>query len=213
MPEGTRGKDRRPVWAEYAILLRPDLQPAGSCLRRLFRALQEDSGGYAFCAVPASFCKNKNDTKYGALRRTPASRASESKTCFKEEPVSSAGEQTFVPDKNGVKTPFIEEPVSRNGKCAFVPDKNGVKTPFIEEKEEGAASETVAVPDGCALYRMRALEEIGWFDERHFDGLEAFDLSLRALLHGYRTLRVPLPRVLRLRRAPRRRRHTACCSR
>lgn len=48
----------------------------------------------------------------------------------------------------------------------------------------------IAVPDGCAMYRMRALEEIGWLDERHFDGLEAFDLSLRAWRRGWKTLRV-----------------------
>ena len=42
--------------------------------------------------------------------------------------------------------------------------------------------------DGCAMYSMKALEEIGWFDERHFDGLEALDLSLRGALYGYRTV-------------------------
>ena len=50
--------------------------------------------------------------------------------------------------------------------------------------------EMIAVPDGCAMYRMKALEEIGWLDERHFDGLEAFDLSLRARLGGLKTVRV-----------------------
>lgn len=52
-------------------------------------------------------------------------------------------------------------------------------------------SEIIAAPDGCALYRVKTLEEIGWYDERHFDGLEAFDLSLRAARFGYRTVRVP----------------------
>jgi len=52
----------------------------------------------------------------------------------------------------------------------------------------GKNRETLVVRDGCAMYRMKALEEIGWFDERHFDGLEAFDLSLRAALYGYRTV-------------------------
>lgn len=50
---------------------------------------------------------------------------------------------------------------------------------------------TIAVPDGCAMYRMQALEEIGWLDERHFDGLEAFDLTLRAALRGWKTAAVP----------------------
>lgn len=53
-----------------------------------------------------------------------------------------------------------------------------------------AAARVIAVPDGCALYRMRALEEIGWLDERHYDGLEAFDLSLRALAAGWRSVKV-----------------------
>lgn len=51
-----------------------------------------------------------------------------------------------------------------------------------------APEETLAVPDGCALYRMDVLEEIGWMDERHYEGLEAFDLSLRAALYGYKTV-------------------------
>lgn len=49
--------------------------------------------------------------------------------------------------------------------------------------------EVIAVRDGCAMYRMKALEEIGWFDERHFEGQEAFDLTIRAALFGYRTVR------------------------
>lgn len=53
----------------------------------------------------------------------------------------------------------------------------------------------LAVPDGCAMYRMEALEETGWLDERHFDGLEAFDLALRAALAGARTVQVPGARV------------------
>ena len=50
-----------------------------------------------------------NGDKLWHPARAPASRASEAKACFREEPVSPAGVQTFVPDKNGVKTPFIEE--------------------------------------------------------------------------------------------------------
>lgn len=61
---------------------------------------------------------------------------------------------------------------------------------FVFERARGrkASGEMLAVPDGCALYRMDVLEEIGWMDERHYDGLEAFDLSLRAALSGYRTV-------------------------
>lgn len=57
-------------------------------------------------------------------------------------------------------------------------------------RNPGKTREILAVRDGCALYRMKALEEIGWFDERHFEGLEAFDLSLRGALYGYRTVEV-----------------------
>ena len=59
-----------------------------------------------------------------------------------------------------------------------------------------SALETIAVPDGCAMYRMRALEEVGWLDERHYDGLEAFDLSMRAFLRGWKTVEVPGARIL-----------------
>lgn len=61
----------------------------------------------------------------------------------------------------------------------------------VRKRKQGSAAEVIAVPDGCAMYRMRTLEEIGWLDERHFDGLEAFDLSLRAALAGWKTVRVP----------------------
>lgn len=74
--------------------------------------------------------------------------------------------------------------------------KNSREKFFFPETERrkvkrSPVPETIAVPDGCAMYRMRALEEIGWLDERHFDGLEAFDLSLRALLRGWKTADVP----------------------
>ena len=52
-------------------------------------------------------------------------------------------------------------------------------------------AEIIAVPDGCAMYRMQALEEIGWLDERHYEGLEAFDLSLRGALSGWKTVLRP----------------------
>lgn len=60
-----------------------------------------------------------------------------------------------------------------------------------KSRKNTAPAEIIAVPDGCALYRMRALEEIGWLDERHFDGLEAFDLSLRAAFSGWKTIQKP----------------------
>lgn len=65
----------------------------------------------------------------------------------------------------------------------------------VRKRKQGSAAEVIAVPDGCAMYRMEVLEEIGWFDERHFDGLEALDLTLRAALAGARTVQVPGARV------------------
>lgn len=59
-----------------------------------------------------------------------------------------------------------------------------------KSRRRHAVKQIIAVPDGCAMYRMSALEEIGWMDERHFDSLEAFDLSLRAALHGWKTAEV-----------------------
>lgn len=59
------------------------------------------------------------------------------------------------------------------------------------EKRKRAPVRTLAAADGCAMYRMEILEETGWLDERHFEGLEAFDLSLRAALLGFPTLAAP----------------------
>lgn len=47
-------------------------------------------------------------------------------------------------------------------------------------KSRGAGH--VFAPAGAALYSMKALEEIGLFDERHFRGLHEVDLGYRALL-------------------------------
>ena len=111
----------RLVRTEYALLIRPDLQPGKTCADRLLEKMEDDR---VFCAVPR----------------------------------------------------------------------------FLQKKEAGAGK---AVPlrnqnmDGCAVYRMKALEETGWFDERHFDGLEALDLSLRAAMYGWKTVRVPDALVLR----------------
>ncbi|MDO5134032.1 MAG: hypothetical protein Q4D81_13795 [Eubacteriales bacterium] len=57
-------------------------------------------------------------------------------------------------------------------------------------KRNSTLRDEIAVPDGCALYHMRILEKTGWLDERLFEGLEAFDLSLRAALYNRRTIRV-----------------------
>ena len=70
----------------------------------------------------------------------------------------------------------------------FVRERGAGGRPKADGALSGKNRETLVVRDGCAMYRMKTLEEIGWFDERHFDGLEAFDLSLRAALYGYRTV-------------------------
>ncbi len=48
----------------------------------------------------------------------------------------------------------------------------------------------------AALYRLTALEETGWFDERHYQYLEEIDLGLRAMLYGFHALSVPQARCL-----------------
>ena len=44
---------------------------------------------------------------------------------------------------------------------------------------------------GAAIYRMKAFEKIGWFDERHFCYLEDVDVGYRAQIYGYRNLYAP----------------------
>jgi GT2 family glycosyltransferase len=62
----------------------------------------------------------------------------------------------------------------------------------------GEASDRFARPEwifgacaGAALYRMRMLRDIGWFDEDFFLLYEDVDLSFRAQMKGYRCLYVP----------------------
>ena len=118
----------RLVQTQYAFLIRPELQPGRSCVRRLLEALEAPGAENDFCAVPEPWKRSGANRGTGPVRR--------------RQPV----------------------PV-------------------------------LAVPDGCAMYRMEVLEEIGWFDERHFDSLEALDLALRAALAGARTVQVPGARV------------------
>lgn len=74
---------------------------------------------------------------------------------------------------------------NRSGEGTFFPET------LRRIQKRSRAAEIIAVPDGCAMYRMQALEEIGWLDERHYDGLEAFDLSLRAALSGWKSVLKP----------------------
>ena len=87
--------------------------------------------------------------------------------------------------------------------CALAhPDCYAVQARIMSEKEPGRVlscgrqysafgraydqksrkAKHVFAPAGAALYSMKALEEIGLFDERHFRGLHEVDLGYRALL-------------------------------
>ncbi|MBO4291177.1 MAG: glycosyltransferase family 2 protein [Lachnospiraceae bacterium] len=49
---------------------------------------------------------------------------------------------------------------------------------------------------GAAIYRRKILEEIGFFDERHFAYLEDLDLGFRARIRGYQNYYEPGARVI-----------------
>ncbi len=87
--------------------------------------------------------------------------------------------------------------------CALAhPDCYAVQARIMSEKEPGRVltcgrqysafgraydlrsrgTKHVFAPVGAALYSMKALEEIGLFDERHYRGLHEVDLGYRALL-------------------------------
>lgn len=85
----------------------------------------------------------------------------------------------FKRDRDGAKVPNAPKVPKAPGRVG-PPEKTGKNAVRI-----------AGAPDGCAMYRMAALEEIGWLDERHFDGLEAYDLSLRGSLYGHDTVLVP----------------------
>lgn len=56
--------------------------------------------------------------------------------------------------------------------------------------------ETISAISGAAFVARRSmLDEIGWFDEHFFAYLEETDLSLRAMLAGYKSLYVPTSKV------------------
>ena len=173
----------RLVRTEYAFLLRPDqLQPGKKCLARLLQAMETG-----------------RKCQPGILEAVETGRKSQPGILQAVESGADSGAENGVfcaiPVRAVEKaqgTPALSAGLLKPG----VRSKNrpqGEKTEPGNTQEEGhfrKLFETAAVPDGCALYRMRTLEEIGWFDERHFDGLEAFDLSLRAALYGWTTLQV-----------------------
>lgn len=51
---------------------------------------------------------------------------------------------------------------------------------------------------GAAIYNMKILREIGFFDELHFAYLEDIDLGFRARLHSYKNLYEPSAKVYHL---------------
>lgn len=48
---------------------------------------------------------------------------------------------------------------------------------------------------GASIYRMKAFEQIGMLDEKHFAYLEDIDLGYRAQIYGYRNVFAPKARV------------------
>lgn len=153
----------RLVRTEYALLIRPQLQPGRSCVRKLLEALEPS----IFCAVPR-----------------PAFHASTARS-------------EALPSGSGAF-----RPAARTGGMAEKKRKRKNNGSAVNTNS-GSAVLTLAVPDGCAMYRMKTLEEIGWLDERHFDGLEALDLSLRAAVFGAWTVQVPGAHVRPVRTADR----------
>ena len=129
----------------------------------------DGSSGNVFCAVPLFLRAEKRKISEAvAEEENPSKRGAAFSGRFTEKARETAAER-----RSGFAGKVRETAAERRGGFA------------------GKAREIIAVRDGCAMYSMKALEEIGWFDERHFDGLEAFDLSLRGALYGYCTVEVP----------------------
>ena len=173
----------RLVRSEYAFLIRPDLCPGRFCIEKLLQAMRPDKGpekgsGKAvdvFCAVPL-FLK--------AEKRKRPETGVEGESASKDGAAFSVG--GAVGNTREITAGNVRETAEGRGGSAA---GNACET--AAGRRGGAAGNTreiIAVRDGCAMYSMKVLEEIGWFDERHFDGLEAFDLSLRGALYGYRTV-------------------------
>lgn len=49
---------------------------------------------------------------------------------------------------------------------------------------------------GAAIYRKSVMEQIGYFDEKHFAYLEDVDIGYRARIYGYRNLYEPAAKVI-----------------
>ena len=155
----------RLVRSEYAFLIRPDLCPGRFCIEKLLEAMRPDKG------------TEKGNGNAGNV--------------FCAVPLFLKAEKGKMPE-TGVEEAAASKRRDAEQREAFPGGAAAGNARETAAGRRGAAAgktrEIIAARDGCAMYSMRALEEIGWFDERHFDGLEALDLSLRGALYGYRTV-------------------------
>ncbi|MBR3825865.1 MAG: glycosyltransferase family 2 protein [Lachnospiraceae bacterium] len=63
-------------------------------------------------------------------------------------------------------------------------------------KDYEKKTEIFSACGGAAIYRKAVMEEIGFFDERHFAYLEDVDIGYRARIYGYRNMYEPKARVV-----------------
>ena len=189
----------RLVRSEYAFLIRPDLCPGRSCIEKLLEAMRPDKGFVKDFEEGSEKGHEKGREK--GSEKDPEEGKGNAGHVFCAVPLFLKAEKEKMPQADPG-----EEESSKRGAAASGKGVSGKVRGISEEgrgtvsgksressgRGRGAASgkvrEILAVRDGCAMYSMKALEEIGWFDERHFDGLEALDLSLRGALYGYRTV-------------------------
>ena len=204
----------RLVRSEYAFLIRPDLCPGRSCIEKLLEAMRPDKdsekgSGKAGNAENAADAGNTG--KAGNAENTvdigntvDTGNTGKAGNVFCAVPLFLKAEKRKMPEAAVEK----EDPSKRGaalsddavGKTRETAEKRKdaagkVREISSERRSAGKIREILTPRDGCAMYSMKALEEIGWLDERHFDGLEAFDLSLRGALYGYCTVEVPAAAV------------------
>lgn len=65
------------------------------------------------------------------------------------------------------------------------------KDKSVSAKKYDKVTDVFAACAGCAMYRKRILDEIGYFDEFHFAYLEDVDMGYRAKIMGYRNVYCP----------------------
>ena len=65
-------------------------------------------------------------------------------------------------------------------------------------KDYEKKTEIFSACGGAAIYRKAVMEEIGFFDERHFAYLEDVDIGYRARIYGYRNMYEPKARVFQI---------------